>query len=173
MVITKEIINREYRTQLAKCAEIVPLKSWNQTPTGNGLSNKKSAFGFATRGGEVLVNQIFLGTENLEALKFTICHELAHFCVGLDKNHNKLFRRAESAFTKDLDHYKVMEQKEVLTNVITKFKWTVFANLEDGRRVCLGGVHKRTARWAKYPRKPTERDFFHNVLVESYEFIAN
>lgn len=170
--ITLGCIEQEFKLSLAACAEIIPLENWASQPISVGLHTHKVKFALALEGTkQILFHPAFLGTNSRKKLRYTMRHELAHFCVGCKHNHDKVFTRVCLRFQDGAD-YGGEEIAAIEANIF--FKWQVFGHLKGGHIMDLGGVHKKTALYSNYPH-PTKGAFMSvkGVRVDSFEFRAN
>jgi hypothetical protein len=168
--ITLACIELEFKSSLKHCAQLIPLTRWHSIPEKTGLHTHVSKYGLAVaRTGEILFHKAFLATESRNQLRATMRHELTHFCVGLEHNHDKVFKRVCNWFSDDVQ----VPQSEIdaITGHI-KFKWQIKAHMAGGETVELGGVHRKTKIYTHYPG-PKKGAFMSikGVRVERFEFI--
>ena len=168
--IDKDMIVTAYQTALESVTKIIPLSQWKILPNAIELHSHHGKYGQATSDGTVLIYQGFLGTKAHNRLSHTVRHELAHLCVGLEQHHNRVFRHVEVAFgcsTQDLEG----EEIEIQANI--PYKWVVIAHLENGQAVEVGGVHRKTKKWADYHTQDKRTDRLKGIVVSRYEFVKN
>ncbi len=154
-MITFDIIHAQYEMQLAVLTERYPLTRWAVQPAGVDLSRSKARYGEATVDGKVLISPYYTGTASFTHLNHTLCHEFAHLAVGLNHGHDRHFRHVERLFKMHLPPVSVAEADAVKANV--PYKYQVIAHLQNGERVDLGGVHRKTKRYSHYD--PTKTVF--------------
>lgn len=167
--ITESIIAREFDNALSECNKVVTRLGchWTQSPLKVELTTKY-VYGLA-KDGVVYISKAFIGTTAYTALRITLRHELAHFAVGVENGHNKLFKRCLSAFNGDRDMPE-SEIKQIQNNV--SYKWQVYAHLSNGERRHVSRVHRKTQRYSKYPGSKGKVDqTLDGHVVERYEFV--
>lgn len=147
------------------------LDRWVHRPRGIDVVTIKSAYGHATSEGKVLINDAFLGTEAINKLDNTIRHELAHLAAGLSRNHNKVFKAFARSFGVDLSKESEAGLRMIIDNV--SFKYTVYAHLDNGAVINLGGVHRKTKAYSQYPEHSGKNRSIDGVRVERFEFVEN
>jgi hypothetical protein len=172
-MITDECVKKAYCEALEFAMSLIPADKWSISPSGLLIHSHHGKYGMASPQGEVLIYQGFIGTNATNKLKATILHELAHLCVGLHNHHNRLFKRIERLFCQNLDPCLVERDKDEVISKIN-YKWQVIAHMADGSAKDLGGVHRKTKRWAEYSAfSSNTRDSIKGIPVLKYEFIEN
>ncbi|NRB79191.1 MAG: hypothetical protein HRU38_11050 [Saccharospirillaceae bacterium] len=165
--ITFEIIQSQYEQELAHCMRAYHVDSWQTKPQKVGFTNHKTKYGLAMTNADVLINKAFIGTKAYNQLKKTIRHELAHFAVGLKHCHDNVFKMCLMVFDGDIS-VPQHEIDEIESNI--SFKWQVYANLEDGNRVYIGGVHKKTKTYTDYNQSERKNRSYKGVKVNTFDF---
>lgn len=178
-MITKSVIEAEFKQAVKECSEIVPLCNWMAQPTFITTFSHKSKHGEVSKSDHgIRITEAYLGTDLIEALRDVIRHELAHLCTNINIKkgspaHTFVWRRVYNRFTATLDNELAEKQKTIMSDNIIKYKWSVHAILVTGEEVFVGQVHKKTAKWAKYPRTPYEKHSLNGVEIERYVFKEN
>lgn len=170
MAITREHIENAYNTVLAELVKIAAIREWKVAPKGLGYTNHKSKYGLATSEGEVLINEAFRGTTAYKKLDHVLRHEFAHLAVGLDKHHNRYFRRVERMFGVDLSLDLAAEQNQVIAQ--TNPSYQLIAHLQNGKEVDLGVAHRRTKKYTEYSQDQKRFMSIHGVRIQSFEYRA-
>lgn len=168
MAITKDYIESAYHSVLAEVANIAAIREWKVSPKGLGYTNHKTKYGLATPVGEVLINQAFIGTTAYKKLDHVLRHEFAHLAVGLDKHHNRYFRRVERLFGVDLSLDLSEEQNQVIAKTNPAFK--LIAHLQNGKEVDLGVAHRRTKKYTEYRHDQKGFMSIHGVRIHRFEY---
>lgn len=178
ITITEQYAQEQFQIIKSKCLEVVPPKYWKSIPETIAINHTRmTEFGTAFEEEKrVEFHHKFIGSQASEKLREVIAHELAHFCVGNDKHHNKTFKRYFAAFVYhlEIDEKLAEEQGELVVDKIS-FKWTVVAHLNNGEARNLGGVHRKTKALADYPRNEKESHVIKGTRLKvlRYEFIEN
>ncbi|MEZ9709395.1 hypothetical protein AB4254_12005 [Vibrio breoganii] len=171
--ITIESANHIYTERLKAISTKYPNLKFKVDPKSTlETHTRKMALGLAQPSGDITMHAKLIGTEYHELLKRTISHELAHLAVGLEQNHNRKFKLALDAFTHDIDHSLADKQLDEFTGHLS-YKWSVYANLEDGTRHFVGGVHRKTKKYADYPKDGKLNMSLDGTKVTSFDFEEN
>ena len=97
--ITRATIQHEYEAAMFACARIMPIRSWAVTPIRLELEAHRKAYGRASSQGVILINQLFIGSHEIDTLRKVLRHELAHLAAGLSYQHNsRRFKIINGAF---------------------------------------------------------------------------
>lgn len=169
-IITELYVKERYENILAEVTKVVPLSNWALHPTNVSFTRHKTKYGWSRKDGSIEVNQCFLGTQSVNKLDATIRHELAHLCCGLTHGHGRVFQRTAMLFGVRDSAVPKCEVEELLAKI--PFKYDVYAHLENGERVHLGGVHKKTKKYTQYDARDPHKGFsIKGVRIESFEFI--
>lgn len=150
---------------------IFPLSNWRIQPQELGYTNAKTAYGFATFEGRILVNKVFIGTQAYQQLDNTIRHELAHLAVGLEEQHNARFRRMEREFGVVKRAAEPSELEELRNALIPKY--TLFARLTNGEIKNLGGAHRRHKKYTQYRKRRFQLLTVDGVIVDDFFYQMN
>ncbi|MDI4654223.1 MULTISPECIES: SprT-like domain-containing protein [Pseudoalteromonas] len=130
----------------------------------------KRYLGLANSSGEISINSLFLNTSAVDLLVNTLKHEICHLIVGVHQNHNSKFKRVASVLgVKDNDELKELT---LITSQI-KYKYSVIAHMAGGKKVELGGVHRKTKKYTEYDPKGRRKMRIDGVLIERFEFLNN
>jgi hypothetical protein len=148
-MITQQFIESTYKNCLAIATSKIPLSGWEQQPIGIGLTSHKVKYGLATPKGEVLLNPSFIGTKAYNKLKETIFHELAHFIVGLDKNHSAPFKNALGYIS---DHLEAPAEELHMVKENNGYKYRLLGYTQN-KVFNLEGAFKRTKKYLDYDPK--------------------
>lgn len=183
--LTLDDIKRIHENAYQECIEVFPVEKWahkyspeTQIVVSSHVSDYAKAHVEAEKT-YISIHALFLASSFPELVRKTAIHEFTHFIVGIDQHHNAKFKRVESYLLDKLhiDHEKLEAEREEFLSLLS-FKWTVIAILLDGTEVYIGGVHRKTKKYADYPRSEKE---IHRIAigehrgrkVAKYKFIQN
>lgn len=99
--------------------------------------------GFASDGGIIAINEIYIGTTYFTALRDTISHELAHASIGIGNGngHNAAFRKRLTEFrsTLGISEFEIKKESWELyqhyRDTIQPARYKIFIELEGGDRI--------------------------------------
>jgi predicted SprT family Zn-dependent metalloprotease len=153
--ITEAFIQHRFRELKHHACTVFTPTVWAVQPVGDVLlAARKTAFGLATKDGQVFINQAFVGTSAFRKLDQTILHELAHLIAGLHRHHGQKWKNVAAALGMSFAHFED-DECQIIANI--SYKYTVYAHLENGEVRILGQVHKKTKKYTAYPDGTTHR----------------
>ena len=169
-MITLNTINDVYNEELTKARRLFP-SNWAHVPLEKvETMEHKRYLGLASHTGQVSVNELFLNTSATSLLINTIKHEICHLIVGTHQNHNAKFKRIASILgVKNNNEFEELEQ--IITQI--NYKYTVFAHMENGDVIDLGGVHKKTRLYTEYNPEGKRKMKIKGQLIIRFEFVNN
>ena len=166
--ITLETIEATYSITVEEVIAQFDLSKWGHIPTGVELDTHKSNYGQATKDGKVLINPAFIGTTAINKLKETMVHELTHLLVGLNRHHNKVFKRVENALRKGLV---VSEEERNQVKLNNGYKLRLIAYGQSHTYDC-GGVFRRTKKYTEYSSNQHSSMAIKGDRIERFEYVV-
>lgn len=167
-LLTQQIINDTFETCLAHAQQMVPDINWAHPFSYFEMTSPKRAYGYATTDGLVQLNPAFIGTTALNKLTLTIFHELTHLIVGLDKHHNKAFKRMERLLTQ---HIPRSLSGEIQVKDNNSYPWRLLSTDEQGAVYDLGGAFRRTKKYRDYSPEAGKRMRIKGKLLVSFSYV--
>jgi hypothetical protein len=161
--ITLKVIETEFADAVRECVKVLRIEFWLVKPLSVVLMKRKTAYGLASLSGVVSINEAFVGTTEIDKLRKTLRHELAHLAVGLKESHNQKFIHTNQLFG---GHAEGNELGKQVRDKI-KFKWSLWAHFSDGSSELIKGAHRRDKKYGEY--RPTAK-FFMSVDGKRVEY---
>ncbi len=169
MTITLETIRLNHTEALENAISKFPLEKWSIKPTSLVIKPFKSRWGDANSCGTIRINDVFIGTDNYAKLRDTLDHEISHLIVGLNENHNKIFKRMFSIISHAgrMENGTIKEKDLEIAYKKIKRKFQLWAQLEGHNDILMGPSARRDSRRVNY--KPTDKSF-QLIKVEGRQF---
>jgi predicted SprT family Zn-dependent metalloprotease len=166
-LIELSTIEKTYQACLKKAQTDINTRTWKTLPCGIALDTHKAKYGRAFASGQIVVNPAFIGTRAINQLISTINHELAHLIVGIDKNHNKAFKRVEGHLNYGV---KVTTAERELVKVNNGYKYNLIGYTQD-KIYSLAGAFKRTKKYLDYDPQGKRTMSFRGDKFLRFEYV--
>ena len=119
------IIARVNEIMLELDRSVLAIDHWAIKLTKVSISTTTKSYGDASAKGVLRINRVFINTDEFDALDDIIRHELAHFAVGLNHHHNRVWKRVAAAFGCDITKATHKAGKARLSSTIEHKYWLV------------------------------------------------
>lgn len=132
-MITEQYIHKRICQLIQECHTKRSCYKWSIIVNMTNVEyTKPNWMGLAESNGRLSINGVFVGTEHYELLDTIILHELAHFAVGLEHQHDALWRYYAELFGIQKPEAKTRVPNDLM---IQLYKYVVVVHTDSGEYI--------------------------------------